>query len=81
MIEKILFEYYLNDSRDELFTMTLYKITITNKNVYYILSGFHTLCKEFEHCFKKAGKKNQICLLNDLSEIYKENSEIIIEYE
>ena len=81
MIEKILFEYYIDGSEYEMFLLAWDKVTITNKNIYVCGTGRHAWREKFERYLKKAGKKNRICLLDDLSEIYNENLEIINKYE
>ena len=63
-----------------MFLLARDKMTITNKNIYVCGTSRHAWREKFERYFKKAGKKNRIYFLNDLSEIYNENLEIINKY-
>ena len=63
-----------------MFLLARDKMTITKKNIYVCGTSRHAWREKFERYFKKAGKKNRIYFLNDLSEIYNENLEIINKY-
>ena len=55
MIEKILFEYYIDGSEYEMFLLAWDKVTITNKNIYVCGTGRHAWREQFERYLKKAG--------------------------
>ena len=63
-----------------MFLLARDKMTITKKNIYVCGTSRNAWREKFERYFKKAGKKNRIYFLNDLSEIYNENLEIINKY-
>lgn len=82
MVEKVLVEYIVINRKYPVSTGWWDKISITNKNIHvYITTGNLTLCKDLESAFGKVKLIDRREVLNDLLEIYDENSEIINEHE
>ncbi len=81
MIEKILFEYYTTGSEYESLLKIWDRMTITSKNIYICGDTRQMSCIELEDELKKSNKKKQLLILEDVSEIYNDNLEIISKHE